>query len=58
LIKNPAQTELEAKLLPYFLIIRKKPILRAEEEVYRKAVNVLDIANRKPIKVVLAVRPK
>jgi biopolymer transport protein ExbD len=35
----------------------KAIILRAEER-YQKAVNVLDIANRNQIKVVLAVRPK
>jgi biopolymer transport protein ExbD len=36
----------------------KAIILRAEEGVPEKAVNVLDIANRNQIKVVLAVRPK
>ena len=37
----------------------KAIILRAEEGVpIEKAVNVLDIANRNQIKVVLAVRPK
>jgi biopolymer transport protein ExbD len=40
------------------IMIRLKAIiLRAEEEPI-KAVNVLDIANRNQIKVVLAVRPK
>jgi biopolymer transport protein ExbD len=36
----------------------KAIILRAEGVPIEKAVNVLDIANRNQIKVVLAVRPK
>ncbi|WP_026707059.1 ExbD/TolR family protein [Flavobacterium frigidarium] len=54
------ETELEAKLLSALGSDKEKAIiLRAEEGVpIEKAVNVLDIANRNQIKVVLAVRPK
>lgn len=54
------EAELETKLLSLFTIDSSKAIiLRAEEGVpIEKAVNVLDIANRNQIKVVLAVRPK
>jgi biopolymer transport protein ExbD len=59
--KQPVlENELEAKLLSLFTASQTKAIiLRAEEGVpIEKAVNVLDIANRNQIKVVLAVRPK
>ncbi len=59
--KEPvAEAELESKLLTLFAGKEDKAIvLRAEEGVpIEKAVNVLDIANRNQIKVVLAVRPK
>jgi biopolymer transport protein ExbD len=59
--KEPVnENELEAKLLALFTADQTKAIiLRAEEGVpIEKAVNVLDIANRNQIKVVLAVRPK
>jgi biopolymer transport protein ExbD len=59
--KDPIQeAELEPKLLSLFNADNSKAIiLRAEEGVpIEKAVNVLDIANRNQIKVVLAVRPK
>lgn len=59
--KEPvAEAELESKLLALFAGKEDKAIvLRAEEGVpIEKAVNVLDIANRNQIKVVLAVRPK
>ncbi|MBG6063065.1 biopolymer transport protein ExbD [Flavobacterium sp. CG_9.1] len=59
--KQPVlENELEAKLLSLFTADQTKAIiLRAEEGVpIEKAVNVLDIANRNQIKVVLAVRPK
>lgn len=59
--KEPvAEAELESKLLALFEGKEDKAIvLRAEEGVpIEKAVNVLDIANRNQIKVVLAVRPK
>ena len=59
--KEPvSETELESKLLSLFSADKTKAIiLRAEEGVpIEKAVNVLDIANRNQIKVVLAVRPK
>lgn len=54
------ETDLEAKLIALFPNKDEKAIiLRAEEGVpIEKAVNVLDIANRNQIKVVLAVRPK
>ncbi|MEZ7514388.1 ExbD/TolR family protein [Flavobacterium frigidarium] len=54
------EAELEAKLLSALGSDKEKAIiLRAEEGVpIEKAVNVLDIANRNQIKVVLAVRPK
>ncbi|HJS00506.1 MAG TPA: biopolymer transporter ExbD [Flavobacterium sp.] len=54
------EAELEAKLLSIMAAEENKSIiLRAEEGVpIEKAVNVLDIANRNQIKVVLAVRPK
>ena len=54
------EAELEARLLALFSNKEDKAlILRAEEGVpIEKAVNVLDIANRNQIKVVLAVRPK
>ncbi len=55
-----AEENLEARLLALFPEGTDKAIvLRAEEGVpIEKAVNVLDIANRNQIKVVLAVRPK
>ncbi|MEC5165700.1 biopolymer transport protein ExbD [Flavobacterium sp. PL11] len=59
--KDPVnESELESKLLSLFNADKDKAIiLRAEEGVpIEKAVNVLDIANRNQIKVVLAVRPK
>jgi len=59
--KEPvSEAELESKLLSLFTADKEKAIiLRAEEGVpIEKAVNVLDIANRNQIKVVLAVRPK
>jgi biopolymer transport protein ExbD len=59
--KEPVlEADLEAKLLSLFPADKEKAIiLRAEEGVpIEKAVNVLDIANRNQIKVVLAVRPK
>ena len=59
--KEPvSEAELESKLLSLFSTETNKAIiLRAEEGVpIEKAVNVLDIANRNQIKVVLAVRPK
>lgn len=59
--KEPvSEAELESKLLSLFTADKNKAIiLRAEEGVpIEKAVNVLDIANRNQIKVVLAVRPK
>ena len=59
--KEPvSEGELESKLLSMFATNKDKAIiLRAEEGVpIEKAVNVLDIANRNQIKVVLAVRPK
>lgn len=59
--KNPVQeNELESQLLAAVSGQENKAIvLRAEEGVpIEKAVNVLDIANRNQIKVVLAVRPK
>lgn len=59
--KEPVlESELEAKLLTIFASNKEKAmVLRAEEGVpIEKAVNVLDIANRNQIKVVLAVRPK
>lgn len=59
--KEPvSETELETKLLSLFTADKDRAIiLRAEEGVpIEKAVNVLDIANRNQIKVVLAVRPK
>lgn len=59
--KDPVEeAELEAKILALFANKEDKAlILRAEEGVpIEKAVNVLDIANRNQIKVVLAVRPK
>jgi biopolymer transport protein ExbD len=54
------EADLEARLLALFPNQEDKAIiLRAEEGVpIEKAVNVLDIANRNQIKVVLAVRPK
>jgi len=54
------EADLESKLLALFSNKDDKAIiLRAEEGVpIEKAVNVLDIANRNQIKVVLAVRPK
>ena len=54
------EADLEAKILALFPNKDDKAlILRAEEGVpIEKAVNVLDIANRNQIKVVLAVRPK
>jgi biopolymer transport protein ExbD len=54
------EADLEAKILALFVNKEDKAlILRAEEGVpIEKAVNVLDIANRNQIKVVLAVRPK
>ena len=59
--KEPVpETELESRLLSLFTSDKDKAIiLRAEDGVpIEKAVNVLDIANRNQIKVVLAVRPK
>ena len=59
--KEPVpETELESRLSSLFTSDKDKAIiLRAEEGVpIEKAVNVLDIANRNQIKVVLAVRPK
>ena len=59
--KEPVQeSELETRLLGLFTADKEKAIiLRAEEGVpIEKAVNVLDIATRNQIKVVLAVRPK
>lgn len=59
--KDPVQeADLESKLISLFANDKSKAIiLRAEEGVpIEKAVNVLDIANRNQIKVVLAVRPK
>ncbi len=59
--KDPVQeADLESKLLSMLTTDKSKAIiLRAEEGVpIEKAVNVLDIANRNQIKVVLAVRPK
>lgn len=59
--KNQVQeTDLEATLLSLLSDKDYKAIiLRAEEGVpIEKAVNVLDIANRNQIKIVLAVRPK
>ncbi|OAB27704.1 outer membrane transport energization protein ExbD [Flavobacterium fryxellicola] len=59
--KEPVlENDLESKLLSLFTADQTKAIiLRAEEGVpIEKAVNVLDIANRNQIKVVLAVRPK
>ena len=55
-----SETDLEPKLLSLFGADKTKAIiLRAEEGVQiKKAVSVLDIANRNQIKVVLAVRPK
>jgi len=54
------EADLESKLLALFSNKDDKAIiLRAEEGVpIEKAVNVLDIANRNQMKVVLAVRPK
>ncbi len=54
------EADLETRLLALFSNKEDKAlILRAEEGVpIEKAVNVLDIANRNQIKVVLAVRPK
>lgn len=54
------EADLESQLLALFANKEDKAIvLRAEEGVpIEKAVNVLDIANRNQIKVVLAVRPK
>ena len=59
--KDPVEeADLEAKILALFANKEDKDlILRAEEGVpIENAVNVLDIANRNQIKVVLAVRPK
>lgn len=59
--KNPVQeNDLEQQILSYFATKDDKSlILRVEEGVpIEKAVNILDIANRNQIKVVLAVRPK
>lgn len=59
--KEPvSENELESKLLSLLSTDKTRAIiLRAEEGVpIEKAVNVLDIANRNQIKVVLAVRPK
>lgn len=55
-----SEPDLESKLLGIIGQDKTKAIiLRAEEGVpIEKAVNVLDIANRNQIKVVLAVRPK
>jgi len=54
------ETDLEQQILSYFATKDDKSlILRVEEGVpIEKAVNILDIANRNQIKVVLAVRPK
>lgn len=54
------EIDLEATLLSLLSNKEDKAIiLRAEEGVpIEKAVNVLDIANRNQIKIVLAVRPK
>lgn len=54
------EADLETKILALFSNKEDKAlILRAEEGVpIEKVVNVLDIANRNQIKVVLAVRPK
>ena len=54
------EADLEAKILALFANKEDKAlILRAEEGVpIEKVVNVLDIANKRQIKVVLAVRPK
>ncbi len=54
------EADLESRLLSIMSGDAEKAIvLRAEEGVpIEKAVNVLDIANRNQIKVVLAVRPK
>jgi biopolymer transport protein ExbD len=54
------EAELETKLTSLFAGKEDKAlVLRCEEGVpIEKAVNVLDIANRNQIKVVLAVRPK
>ena len=54
------EADLESRLLSKMSGDAEKAIvLRAEEGVpIEKAVNVLDIANRNQIKVVLAVRPK
>ncbi len=54
------EADLESRLLSILGGDQEKAIvLRAEEGVpIEKAVNVLDIANRNQIKVVLAVRPK
>jgi biopolymer transport protein ExbD len=59
--KQPVEeSQIETQLLAMFPEgTEKNLILRAEEGVpIEKAVNVLDIANRNQIKVVLAVRPK
>lgn len=59
--KTPvAENDIESQLLAMYGVDREKTlILRAEEGVpIEKAVNILDIANRNQIKVVLAVRPK
>ncbi|MEL1242571.1 ExbD/TolR family protein [Flavobacterium flavipallidum] len=58
--KAVPENELESKLVALVANNENKAIiLRAEEGVpIEKAVNVLDIANRNQIKVVLAVRPK
>lgn len=55
-----SEADLESRLLSIMSGDAEKAIvLRAEEGVpIEKAVNVLDIANRNQIKVVLAVRPK
>lgn len=54
------ESDLEQQILSYFATKDDKSlILRVEEGVpIEKAVNILDIANRNQIKVVLAVRPK
>jgi biopolymer transport protein ExbD len=59
--KQPVEeSQIETQLLAMYPEgTEKNLILRAEEGVpIEKAVNVLDIANRNQIKVVLAVRPK
>lgn len=59
--KQPVEeSQIEAQLLSMYQDgTDKNLVLRAEEGVpIEKAVNVLDIANRNQIKVVLAVRPK